>query len=728
MTGGVLKYMPGQSGRIDRRLFLKVAVGSGFALAAFPDVAQSAGVPTGLKPSQQPSAFVSIAADGTVTVTIGKTDIGQGVHTALPMLVAEEMDADWSKVRCELAPAGEAYKDPVQQAQVVGGSTSMKNSWLQYREIGARMRVMLLGAAAQRFQLSISQLKTEAGAVIASDGRRASYGELAVAAFSEPVPAAVQLKSPREFKLIGTPTNRLDGRDKSSGRQKFGIDLVMPGMRTAVVLHPPVFGAKVARFDAARAKAVVGVEDVYPLPLVDGGTGLAIVADGFWPARTARELLQVEWDTRGLEKIDSDTQLAHYRELAMQPGIKAQAAETSALASAPHKITAEYHFPYLAHTPMEPLNCTIDHRGDRCTVWVGSQFQTVHQAVVATVLGLKPDAVEFNTMMAGGGFGRRAVGNADFVFEAAQVAKARFAAGRRGPVKMVWTREDDVRGGYYRPMHVHRAEIGHDGKGNVLAWKHVIVGQSIMSGGPFESFVVKDGVDSTMTEGLVKSAYPFPIALEVHHPKVNVPVWAYRSVGHSHNAYVMETLVDELARAAGLDPVAYRRKLLHKQPRHLSTLDLAVEKSGYGKQRLASGRAWGVAVHEAFDTVIAYVVEASMRDGRPVLHKATAGVHCNLAINPRTIEAQVQGGMMFGFGTTLPGAQITLKDGVVQQGNWNDYRLATHADTPQVAVHIVPSADPPTGMGECAMPPIAPALANAVAALTGKRHRSLPFS
>jgi isoquinoline 1-oxidoreductase beta subunit len=723
-----MKYLHRQPRGIDRRTFLKMAAGSGFALAAFPAGAQTSAANAGLKPHEQPSAFVSIETDGTVTVTIGKTEIGQGVNTALAMLVAEEMDADWSKMRCELAPAGEAYKDPIQQVQVVGGSTSLKNSWMQYREIGARMRAMLVSAAAKRFGLPASQLNTKGGEVIAPDGRRATYGELAAAAFSEPVPASVPLKPPQQFRLIGMPTNRLDARDKSSGRQKFGIDVALPGIRTAVVLHPPVFGAKVARFDAASAKAIAGVEDAYPVPLADGGSGLAIVADGFWPARTAREALRVEWDTRGLERADSDALLARYRELAARPGKRAQVADISALARAPHKITAEYSFPYLAHTAMEPLNCTIDYRGDRCTVWAGSQFQTVHQAAVAAVLGLRPEEVAFNTMMAGGGFGRRAVGSSDFIFEAAQVAKARFAAGRRGPVKLVWTREDDVRGGYYRPMHLHRAEIAHDGKGKVLAWRHVIVGQSIMSGTPFEAFMVKDGIDATMVEGLAGSAYPFPIAVDVHHPKVNVPVWAWRSVGHSHNAFVMETLVDELARAGGLDPVAYRRTLLRKHQRHLAALDLAVEKSGYGKRRLALGRAWGVSVHEAFDTVVAYIVEASIRGGRPLLHAVTAGVHCNLAVNPRTIDAQVQSGMVMGLGTTVPGAQITLKDGIVQQSNWHDYRLATHTDAPQVAVHVVPSAEPPTGIGECAVPAIAPALANAMAVLTGKRQRRLPFS
>jgi len=724
----MLRLMQQSIGGIDRRSFLKVSAGSGFALGAFPLGAQTPAAGGALKPNQQPSAFVSIDADGTVTVTIGKIDIGQGVQTSLPLIVAEEMDAHWSKMRCKLAPAGEAYKDPLFQIQMVGGSTTTKNSWMQYREIGARMRAMLMGAASKRFGVPAGQLKTESGFVIAPDGRRASYGELASAALAEPVPATVQLKSPQQFKLIGKPTGRLDARDKSSGRQQFGMDVRLPGMRTVVMVHPPVFGAKVARFDAARAKAIAGVEDVYQVPLAGGATGLAIAADGFWPARTAREVMHVEWDTSGLEKADSDALLARYRELAAQPGMRATTADTSALASAPQKITAEYTFPYLAHTPMEPLNCTIDYRGDQCTVWVGSQFQTIDQAAVASVLGLKPEQVTFNTMMAGGGFGRRATGTSDYVFEAAQVAKARYAAGRREPMKMVWTREDDVRGGYYRPMHLHRVEIGHDGKGKVLAWKHMIVGQSITMGGPFEPFVVKNGVDSTLTEGVAESAYPFPIALEVHQPKVNVPVLWWRSVGHSHNAFVMETLVDELAYAGGLDPVAYRRSLLREHRRHLAALDLAVEQSGYGKTRLAAGRAWGVAVHESFDSVVAYVVEASMRGDQPVLHRVTAAVHCNLAVNPRTIEAQVQGGMVMGLGTTLPGARITLKDGVVQQSNWHDYRLATHGHMPpQVSVHIVPSADPPTGIGEPSVPPIAPAIANAVAALTGKRIRSLPF-
>jgi len=726
---------PGEGG-LGRRVFLKLGLAAGFALYAAPGGAQDAsvggsapGAPEPLKPFQQPSAFVAIDADGVVTVTIGKIDFGQGVQTALPMLVAEEMDADWSKVRCELAPAGEAYKDPFFHIQMVGGSTSIKASWQQYREIGARMRAMLVAAASKQLNTPAAQLRTESGSVVTPDGRRLGYGALAQAAFAEPVPASVALKDPSQFKLIGKPVNRIDARAKSSGRQDFGIDLQLPGQRTVVMVHPPVFGGRVARFDAAPALAVPGVEEVLQVPLSGGATGLAIVANGFWPARKARELVKVEWDLSGVERVDSAAQLAQFRALARQPGIAVQRADTAALTAkpAPALITAEFTFPYLAHTPMEPLNCTIDFRGDRCTVWVGSQFQTVDQAQVAGVLGLKPEQVTLHTMTAGGGFGRRATPTSDYVVEAAQVAKARHAAGKTGPVKMIWTREDDVRGGYYRPTHLHRVEIAHDRQGGVLAWKHVIVGQSITMGTPFADFMVKNGADATMTEGVAESAYPFPIALEVHHPKANVPVLWWRSVGHTHTAFVMETLVDELARAGKLDPVAYRRQLLAKHARHLAALDLAVAKSGYGKATLAKGRAWGVAVHESFNTVVAYVVEVSMKGGRPVLHRVTAGVHCNLAVNPRTIEAQVQGALVMGIGMTLPGAAITLKNGEVEQSNWHDYRVPIHVDAPPVDLHIVPSADPPTGMGECGVPPIAPAIANAVAALTGKRWRSLPF-
>jgi isoquinoline 1-oxidoreductase beta subunit len=376
---------------------------------------------------------------------------------------------------------------------------------------------------------------------------------------------------------------------------------------------------------------------------------------------------------------------------------------------------------------MEPINCTVDLKDDSCMLWVGSQFQTGDRLAAAATAGLKEEQVTLHTMMAGGGFGRRAVPTSDFVVEAVNIAKAWKASGRQGPIKMMWSREDDIKGGYYRPSHVHRAEIGLDSHGNIVAWDHVIVGQSIAAGTPFEGFMIKGGVDNTMVEGM-GAPYDVPMNLSAHSARANVPVLWWRSVGSTHTAFVMETLIDEAAHVAGADPVAYRKKLIDpKHARHHAALDLAVAKSGYGKKTLPKGHAWGVAVHESFNTVVAYVVEASVVDGTPRLHKATAAVHCNMAVNPLSIEAQIQGAALMALGTTLPGARITLKDGVVEQQNFGDYTVARMNDMPQIAVHIVPSNDPPTGLGEPGLPPLAPAFANALFRLTGKRLRKLPF-
>jgi isoquinoline 1-oxidoreductase beta subunit len=419
--------------------------------------------------------------------------------------------------------------------------------------------------------------------------------------------------------------------------------------------------------------------------------------------------------------------MAQFAELAKTPGTVARKADISKLATASKKISAVYEFPYLAHAPMEPINCTVDLKDDACTLWVGSQFQTFDQAAAAATAGLKPEQVTLNTMMAGGGFGRRATPTSDFVVEAVNVARACKAAGHAGPVKLIWSREDDIRGGYYRPSHVHRADIGLDADGNIVAWDHTIVGQSIIAGTPFEKFMVKDGIDATMVEGM-GAPYDVPLNLTAHAAKANVPVLWWRSVGSTHTAFVMETLIDEVAHAAGQDPVAYRKKLIDaKHARHHAALDLAVAKSGYGRKTLPQGHAYGVAVHESFNTVVAYVVEASIVDGSPKLHKVTAAVHCNLAVNPLNVEAQVQGAALMGLGMTLPGARITLKDGVVEQQNFGDYTVARMNDMPQIDVHIVPSQEPPTGIGEPGLPPLAPALANAVFRLTGKRLRKLPF-
>jgi isoquinoline 1-oxidoreductase beta subunit len=725
---GQSRQLQAVAGGLGRRSFLKLSAGAGFALGFFslPDDA-AAQAAAELKPSQMPAAFVRIDANGIVTVMVNRLDFGQGVHTGLPMLVAEEMDADWSKVRGELAPAGEAYKDSAFGIQMTGGSNSIRNSWVQYRELGARARAMLVGAAAQRFGVAPEACSVANGEVSAG-AKRASFGQLAADAMKQPVPEKVVLKDAKDFKRIGKPTGRLDALAKSSGRQNFGIDARAEGMKTVLLVHPPVFGAKLASFDAAKAKAVKGVADVLQVNLDRGATGLAVVADGYWPAKMGRDALQLSWNTDGVEKVDSDKLLAQYRKLATEPGIKVRDADLSKISGAPKKISAEFSFPYLAHAPMEPLNCLIDFDGKRCKLSVGSQFQTIDQANVAAALGLKPQDVELSTQMAGGGFGRRAVPSSDYLVEAAQVAKAWRAAGRSGPLKIVWSREDDIRGGYYRPMHLHRAEIGFDEKGNVLGWDHTIVGQSILTGTPFEAFMVKNGVDSVSTEGVVDTPYNVPLALQVHHPKVNVPVLWWRSVGHTHTAFVMETLVDEIARSTGQDPVAYRRTLINaKHQHHRAALDLAVDKSGYGKKVLPKGHAFGVAVHESFGSVVAYVVEASIAKGQPVLHRVTAGVACGTAVNPLAVEAQVQGAALMALVTTLPGAAITFKDGVVQQSNFGDYTVARMPQMPVIAVHIVPSTEPPTGMGEPGLPPLAPAFANALAQLSGKPVRSLPF-
>ena len=687
---------------VTRRGFLKSA--GGLVLGFMLPVPGRAAAPA-------PNAFLHIAPDDTVTVMVDRLEFGQGVHTALPMLIAEELDADWSRVHAELAPAGDAYKDPLFGIQMTGSSISVAHSFTHYREIGARARAMLVAAAAERWQVAPDQCSTAAGVVIGPGGRKARYGALADAAMTLPVPATVKLKDAKAFRHIGKPTGRLDARAKSTGKQQFGIDFTLPGMKVAVVARPPVFGARMRSLDAAKAKAIKGVVDVVEVAVGSGGRGVAVIADGYWQAKLGRDALVIDWDTGAVDKLDTARQLRDYRTLAATP------------ASATTSISAVYEFPYLAHAPMEPVNCVVDLHADRCSVWAGVQFQTFDQTAVAAAAGLKLTQVTLHTMMSGGGFGRRGVTTSDDLVEAVNVAKAY----GRGPVKIIWSREDDIKGGYYRPAHVHKVDIGLDGNGDVVAWNHVIVGQAISAGTPFESVLIKNGVDSTTTEGIAE-AYALPVKLTVHHPKANVPVLWWRGSASNHTAFVMETLVDEVAHAAGADPVAYRRKLLgDKRPRHLAALDLAVQKSGYGKKRLAEGRAWGVAVHGMSGSVVAYVVEASVEQGVPKLHKVTAGVHCNLAVNPLTIEAQVQGAVLAALGTTLPGAAITFKDGVVEQGNFNDYTVARMPDMPHVDVFIVPSADPPTGMGEPGLPPLAPAFANAIFQLTGKRLRKLPF-
>ncbi|WP_342115439.1 xanthine dehydrogenase family protein molybdopterin-binding subunit [Pseudoduganella sp. OTU4001] len=711
---------------VSRRTFLKAGSGLllGFYVASGGGrFARAVAADAPAKPPVAPNAFLHIAPDNTVTIQVNRLEFGQGVHTALPMLIAEELDADWSQVRSALAPAGDAYKDPNFGIQMTGGSTAVKHSWMQHREIGARARAMLVAAAAEQWKVPAAQVRTSKGMLHGPSGQSATYGAMADAAMKQPVPQVVKLKDPKDFTIIGKPTPRLDARAKSSGMQQFGMDFKPEGAKVVLVARPPIFGGKLKKFDASKAKAIPGVIDTIKVDTDRGGSGVAVVANGYWPAKQGRDALVIEWDTAGLEKVSSKKQVAEYKALAKKAGTPVKKADTSAIAKAPKKISATYEFPYLAHAPMEPLNCVVDLKADSCTIWAGSQFQTLDALAAAKAAGLTPDKVTLHTMMAGGGFGRRAVPTSDYIVEAVNVAKA----WGKGPVKVIWSREDDIKGGYYRPVYVHQADIGMDAKGNIVGWNHVIVGQSIITGTPFEPMMVKDGVDATSVEGMGEP-YSVPMNLTVHNAKANVPVLWWRSVGSTHTAFVMETLIDEAAHAAKMDPVEYRRKLVDpKHVRQLAALNLAVEKSGYGKTKLPKGQAWGVAMHESFETSVAYVVVASMKNGQPKLHKVTAAVHCNLPVNPMTIEAQVQGAALMGLGTTLPGAAITLKDGVVEQGNFNDYSVARMTDMPVVEVFTVASTDNPTGMGEPGLPPLAPALANAVFKLTGKRVRKLPF-
>ena len=727
---------------LPRRRFITMMMGGAMGVALMPLTASQAAehpnhvyIAPGQKPSEEPAAFVTISKDGTTTVLCNRMDMGQGIETALAMICAEELEADWSKVKTEFGNQQSHYVDPIMGMHFTGGSSSVKNSYTQYRELGARTKAMLVAAAAKLWKVDAATLKAENGVVIGGT-RRATYGELFDAAMKEPIPEEVTLKNPKDFKLIGTPTGLKVSRAKATGQQKYGIDVKLLGMLTAVIARPPVFGAKFKTFDASAALKVKGVRAVLPVDLDRGARGVAIIADGYWPAKMGRDALKVEWDTTGVDKPDTTALLKQYKALAKTEGMLATGnhmrADMLKLASAPNNLTAEFVFPYLNHAQMEPIACTVDLKADSCHVYTASQMPGIDAAAIAKASGLKAEQIEIRVQMGGGGFGRRAVPSSEYVVEAVNVAKALNApnaSGKSVPVKVVRSREDDVKAGYYRPLVVHRAEIGYDKDGTVLAWRHQIVSQSIMRGTPFEAFTIKDGVDSTTTEGM-REPYNLPMRLSVHRTEVNVPVLWWRSVGGTHTAFVMETLIDEIAAATNQDAVAYRLKLMGndvKSARHRAALQLAVTHSGYGKKTLPAGLHWGVAVHESFESVVAYVVEAGVKDGKAVVSHITAGVHCNFCINPRTVEAQVQGAALMALATTLPGHAITLKDGVVEQSNFHDFPLLRMPDAPTVAVHIVPSDEPPKGMGEPGLPPLAPALANALRRATGKPLRELPF-
>jgi isoquinoline 1-oxidoreductase beta subunit len=717
---------------LTRRGFLQastVAAG-GLLVSLYLDLpavadATTQGAPPKVYP---PDGFVHVKSDGKIIITVNRLEFGQGVQTALPMILADEMDADWSQVVAELAPAADVYKDPVFGIQMVGGSGSIAHSFQQYRELGGKTRAMLVAAAADRWKISPDQCRTENSVVYGPGNRSVRYAELADRAARQPVPEKVRLKNPSEFRLIGKRVPRLDSAAKCDGSQKFGLDLDLPGMKIALVAHPPVFGGRVKSFDDKEARRLEGVKEIFEIPLAKG-TGLAVVADRFWTAKQARDLLKIDWDLSGIEHADSEQLRARFKQLARTTGnVSVARGDAKAIDRFPvaRRIVAEYEFPYLAHSTMEPLNATVRFEGNKAEAWVPSQFQTMDQMAVAEVLGLKPDQVTFHTEYAGGGFGRRAVIDCHVPREAAMIAKRL----RGTPVKLVWTREDDVRGGYYRPMHAHRVELGIGADGMPAAWRHVIVGQSLVAGTPFAAMMIKNGVDETTVEGVKDTQYNLTnLHLSAHNPTVNVPVLWWRSVGNTHTAFVMETLIDELAARAKMDPIAYRRRLLKPEAKKLrSVLDLLDEKSAWRKS-LPKGHAVGIACHECFETAVACAVDVSIENQHPKIHRTTVAVNCGLAVNPLSIESQFQGGIGFGLTQLVAGGAITFKNGRVEQRNFDDYTPPYIADVPvTVDVHLVPSTEAPTGCGEPPVPVISPAVVNALAKLTGKRYRSLPLA
>lgn len=706
--------------KLDRRYLLKtgIALGGGLVLAWYFPFSDQAGA---AEPTADfaLNAFLRVGSDGSVTMINNKSEMGQGVYTSLPMILAEELDCDWQMVRVEAAPVAPIYNHTEFGSQVTGGSTSVRTEWQRLALAGATARAMLVQAAALTWQAEPAACRTEKGQVIHPDGRKLSYGELAARAAELPVPDQVMLKDPAQYTLIGQPIHRLDSPAKVNGTAIFGIDVQLPGMMVAVIARPPVFGATLKEFNDEKAKAVPGVKAVVAVP-----AGVAVVADRFWPALQGRDALQISWDEGPGATFSTEEMRRQYAALARTPGLPArqEGDAQAALAKAARTLEAEYEVPYLAHAPMEPLNCCVDLRPDRCDIYTGTQMQTGDRDAAARVSGLPPEKVRVHTTFLGGGFGRRATPASDFVIEAVQVAKA---IGK--PVKVIRTREDDMRAGFYRPFWYDRISAGLDAKGGLDCWRHTIVGQSIMAGTPFEG-AIKEGIDGTSVEGAADMPYATPnILVDLHSPTQPVPVLWWRSVGHSHTAFVVESFLDEVAHATNRDPVELRRTLLAKHPRHLGVLELAVQKAGWGKS-LPAGRGMGIAVHHSFGSYIAQVAEVSVnKAGNVRVHRVVCVVDCGRIVNPDTIAAQMESGVVFGLTAALYGA-ITFKDGRVEQGNFEDYPLLQLNETPEIEVHIVPSSENAGGIGEPGVPPVAPAVANALFTASGARVRSLPLT
>lgn len=711
-----------------RRGFLKLsaAAGAGLVIGVNIPLAKSADA-TEMPASFNP--FVEVMDDGKVRVVIKHLDKGQGPATGLATLVAEELDAAWDQMVVRFAPANAALYNNLQWGEVqgTGGSSAIANAFEQYRRAGATARAMLLAAAADAWGVSADELSIEAGMITHASGKSAGFSEFADKAAALPVPDDVTLKSQDQWVYIGKSFPRLDSKMKSEGAVGiYGMDHQMGDMLVATLATSPKFGGTVQSFDAEAAKGVRGVVDVIQVP-----QGVAVLATSTWPAIKARDLLDVQWDFSSAETRSSSDIMASYLELADEPGapVKAVGDADAGIAGAHSVVEATYQFPFLAHAPMEPIDVTVQFDGESATFWTGSQLQTLDQNIGASVLGIDPSKVTVETLWAGGSFGRRAIYDSHYVAEAAMIARTWYeTSGKVQPIKLVYTREDDIRGGYYRPAYVHKIKAGVTADGKVAGWHHRIVGQSILKGTMFEAMLVHDGIDHTSVEGVEDTPYTLDnFAVELNTTDVRVPGLWWRSVGHTHTAYAMETMVDQLAKAAGRDPVDFRRDMLSNDARKLGVLDLVAEKSGWG-QEVPAGRSRGVAVHKSFSTYVAQVVEISQRDDGVIkVEKVWCAVDCGIAVNPDNIASQMEGGIGYGLGAILRN-EITLSEGAVDQGNFDSYEPLRIDDMPDIEVHIVPSAEPPTGVGEPGTPPIGPAVANAIFALNGNMPTKLPLS
>ncbi len=690
---------------------------------AAPPVTTTGGKPAVGSPFE---AYLAIAADGLVTVYASQFDMGQNIYHGLATLVAEELDVALDKVRVEGRAGNPKWYGNLAMGgafQLTGGSSSMPSSWERYRKAGAAARALLKQAAAKQWKVAVGELSTANGEVThAGSDRRAPYGSLIAAAAPLAISGDVALKDPKTWTLIGKDApSRIDARAKSDGSERFTIDIVLPGMLIATVAHSPRFGGKVKSFDATAAKAVPGVVDVVQI-----SRGVAVVANNTWAAIKGRDALQVTWDDSGAETRSSKAMFTEFEALSRKDGKRVLARGDAAgkLGKAKTMIEATYRFPYLAHAALEPLNAVVHKDGDRLHIHGGLQMPDVVQGICAQIAGMKPEQIDLHVMKTGGGFGRRAVADCDVFVEATEIAKA---LNFRAPIKLQWSREADMGGGRYRPLHVHRVRVGLDEAGKISGWQHHIVGQSIMAGTAFEAMMMKDGIDPSSTEGVSDTPYAVPdFDVRITHPTSPVSVLWWRSVGHTHTAYVMETMIDEIATATQQDPVALRMSLLPADARERAVLALATEKAGWS-QPLADGRYRGVAVHESFGSYVATVAEISKTaDGGIKVERCVVASDCGIVVNPDVVRAQLEGGTGFGLSAVL-GEALTLDNGAPTARNYDAYRVLRIDAMPKVEVHMLASAASPTGIGECGVPPIGPAVANAIFQATGKRVRDLPF-